>query len=249
MVDPYLYENSDVLKNKLSIKDGTALSDAEADITSAKMMTVDEIKGDFDYAHYKKLHKHIFEDIYDWAGEEREIPISKSEKALGGISVQYAYPNEIGKNAKKAIKKLHDTDWNSLSPDERAEKYAKNIAELWQAHPFREGNTRTTMTFACQFADTHGFPMDRQLFASYSGYTRTALVMSSIGQYSETEHLTKIFKDSMERGARQCEMTEKTKTAEAKAIKLSRYDMAVSDNFAPKSPDISSPDIADSYNK
>lgn len=237
MVDPYLYENSDVLKNKFGIKDGTALSDAEADITSAKMMTVDEIKGDFDYTHYKKLHKHIFGDVYDWAGEEREIPISKSEKALGGMSVQYAYPNEIGKNAKKAIKKLHDTDWNSLSLDERAEKYAENIAELWQAHPFREGNTRTTMTFACQFADAHDFPMDRQLFADNSGFTRNALVMASIGQYSEPEHLTRIFKDSMKRGSKQLEES-KTTTA-AKAVKLSRYDTAVSDSFAPQEADAS----------
>lgn len=237
MIDPYLYENSDVLKNKLGIKDETALSDAEADITAAKMMTVDEIKGDFDYSHYKKLHKHIFGDIYDWAGEEREIPVNKSEKILGGLSVQYAYPNEIEKNTKKAIKKLHDTDWNSLSLDERAEKYAENIAELWQAHPFREGNTRTTMTFACQFADAHGFPMDRQLFADNSGFARNALVMASIGQYSETEHLARMFKDSMERGSKQLEES-KTTTA-AKAVKLSRYDTAVSDSFAPQETDAS----------
>lgn len=203
MRDPYLYDDIDVLKNKLNIKDANKLDAIERDITAARLMTVDSINGKFDYQRYKKIHEVIFGDIYEWAGKERTIPVQKSEKVLNGLSVQYTHPDEIEQEAKKCISKMNDTDWNSLSLDQKANQYAKDVAALWQVHPFREGNTRTTMTFACQFADEHGFPMDRQLLSKHAGYTRNALVMASIGEYSEPEHLAKIFKDSMTRGAEQ----------------------------------------------
>ena len=198
MRDPYLYENVDVLRNKLNIKNQKELDEVERDVTVMKLIDIKNVKGDFGFEHLKKIHEHIFGDIYDWAGKEREIDMHKNEEILGGLSVTYAYPTEIKKLANTAFKKLNNTKWTELSIDERAEQYAKNIAEIWQIHPFREGNTRTTIAFACEFANAHGFPMNKQLFAEHPGFTRNALVMASIGQYSEYQHLTEIFKDSME---------------------------------------------------
>lgn len=199
MHDPYLYEDVDVLRNKLNIKNQKELDEIERDVTVMKLIDVKNVKGNFDFEHLRKIHEHVFGDIYDWAGKEREIDMRKSEEILGGPSVTYAYPTEIKKLANVAFKKLNNTKWTEIPIDERAEQYAKNIAEIWQIHPFREGNTRTTIAFACEFANAHGFPMDKQLFAENPGFTRNALVMASIGQYSEYQHLTRIFKDSMER--------------------------------------------------
>lgn len=201
MYDPYLYENSDVLVNKLNIRDKSELDSIERNITAVKLMQIENIGGNFDFKHLKRMHRFIFGDIYEWAGKEREIPIEKREEVLGGLSVQYAYPNEIKFQADKAISELHQTDWNSLSLSDKSEKFSVIIAALWQVHAFREGNTRTIAAFACEFAKAHGFPMDKQLFAEYSDYTRKAFVMASIGKYSEYQHLSKIFKDSMEQGA------------------------------------------------
>lgn len=201
MYDPYLYENSDVLVNKLNIRNKSELDLIERNVTAAKLMQIGNIDGNFDFEHLKRMHRFIFGDIYEWAGKEREIPIEKREEVLGGLSVQYAYPNEIKFEVDKAISELHKTDWNNLSLSDKSEKFAVVTAALWQVHAFREGNTRTTIAFACEFAKVHGFPMDKQLFAEYSDYTRKALVMASIGKYSEYQHLSKIFKDSMERGA------------------------------------------------
>lgn len=226
MRDPYLYEDVDVLKNKYGIKDKNALQNLESNLIPAKLATADSIKGNFDYNHYKQLNKHIFGDIYEWAGEEREIPVEKPEKVLGGLSVQYTYPSEIESDAKKCIAKLNKTDWNNVPNDKKPEEFAKDIAALWQVHPFREGNTRTAITFACQFADAHGFPMDETIFAEHAGFTRNALVMASLGQYSEPEHLTRIFKDSMERGA--AKQLEKTAVQTEKPnINISRFDKTI----------------------
>lgn len=202
----YCYPNSNVLKNKFDIRDEEKLDKVERDITFLKLSQINEInkifENGFEYGNLKDLHKFIFGNIYAWAGQEREIEIIKNEKVLGGLSVTYSYPTEIKKNAEKCIKKMHKIDWQKLELDEKADIFSKCIAELWQVHPFREGNTRTVITFACEFADKHGFPMDRELLSENAGYTRNALVMASIGQYSEYQHLTRIFADSMERGSK-----------------------------------------------
>lgn len=230
MNDPYLYPNSDVLKNKLGIKDKMQLDNAERDITASKLMQIKDVTGDFNYKHYKDIHKFIFGDIYDWAGKEREIPIQKDEHVLGGMSVQYTYPDKIKKEAQKCITEINSTDWLKMPIDKRAEQYAEQIAALWQVHPFREGNTRTAITFACEFADAHGFPMNKQIFADNPKFTRNALVMASIGEYSEYEHLARIFKDSMEQG-----MSQSIKTTPHKPVKnnTSRYTTIINDTSVP----------------
>lgn len=205
MRDPYLYEDSDVLVNKFNIHNKEELDRIERNVTAIKLMQIENVDGNFDFEHLKKMHRFIFGDIYDWAGKEREIPIEKREEVLGGISVQYAYPSEIKSHVEKAIANLHRTNWNALSLDDKSQKFAIYIAAVWQAHAFREGNTRTTIAFACEFANKHGFPMEKQLFSEHSGYTRKALVMASIGKYSEYEYLSRIFKDSMEQGAEKSE--------------------------------------------
>ena len=234
MRDPYLYEDADVLRNKYDIKDKDELQNLESNLIPAKLATADSVKGNFDYNHYKQLNKHIFGDIYEWAGEEREIPVEKPEKILGGLSVQYAYPSEIESSVEKCIEKLNKTDWDNIPNDQKPEEFAKDIAALWQVHPFREGNTRTVITFACQFADAHGFPMDETIFAKHAGFTRNALVMASLGQYSEPEHLTRIFKDSMERGiAKQLE--KETAQTEKPKINTSRYNEAINTSLTSES--------------
>ena len=204
MHDFYCYPDTNVLINKFNIRDDEKLDEVERNITAVKLSMPNEIEkifeNGFDYDSLKNLHKFIFGDIYAWAGQEREIEVIKHEKVLGGLSVTYSYPTEIKKDVNNCIKKLQKTDWQNLNLNEKSEQFAKNIAELWQAHPFREGNTHTVIAFACEFANKNGFPMERELLSEHAGYTRDALVLASIGKYSEYEHLTKIFADSMERG-------------------------------------------------
>ncbi|GHU81196.1 hypothetical protein FACS1894191_7870 [Clostridia bacterium] len=201
MRDPYLWEDADVLKNLLGIKDADELERAEADITYTAFLDIDTaVKMTFDLPHLLAVHRHIFRDVYEWAGSVRTIPIVKGERVLGGDTVRYAQPDDIEHDSKAVLQKLNQTDWAALGVHETAEAFAKLIAALWQAHPFREGNTRTVITFATQFAEAHGFRMDKTLLKDSAGYARDALVKASDGQYSEYGYLVKIFEDAIRRG-------------------------------------------------
>lgn len=202
MKDIYLYEEVSVLKNLLNIKEEKLLEIAESDITYIKLLDLDNyFIGDlFDYRRLRKIHKIIFEDIYEWAGEERVINIVKGEKVLGGDTVRYSDVNSIEEDVNMVISELNSIQWDTLGIQETAQHFSKLIAKLWQIHPFREGNTRTIITFATQFAETHGFKMNKSLLRENPGYVRGALVKASDGEYSEYHYLINIFKDAIEKG-------------------------------------------------
>ena len=202
MHDPYLYEDAPVLKNLLGIKDAAALEQAEADITYLRLYDVDGVivGRPFDFPRLLAIHKHIFGDIYEWAGKPRVVSIIKGERVLGGDTVRYSQPGKIEQSCAAVFEKLNGTDWASLGILDTAVVFSRLIADLWQCHPFREGNTRTIMTFATQFAEAHGFRMDKTLLNDSAAYVRDALVKASDGQYSEHGYLVKIFEDAIRRG-------------------------------------------------
>jgi len=202
MRDPYLYEDAYVLRNLLGIKDEKLLEQAEADITAFYFSDIDGAIQSmaFDLSRLLAIHKYIFGDIYEWAGTIRTIPMVKGERVLGGDTVRYSQPDDIERDCVSILKKLNDTDWTLLGVHETAEFFTKLIAALWQVHPFREGNTRTVITFATQFAEAHGFRMDKTLLKDSASYVRDALVKASDGQYSEYKYLIKIFEDAIRRG-------------------------------------------------
>lgn len=199
MRDPYLYDDVPVLKNKLNIKDAARLQAAEADITFIKFLSIDKLNQgqelDFDYV--KVLHRHIFEDVYPFAGQTRTVQIYKAEAVLGGDTIRYSHPDNIEGHAVNIIDEMNGIKWRSLSLEDRSMMFSKNIAALWQVHPFREGNTRTTMTFASHFAGRNDFPLDKQLFRENASFVRNALVKASDGMYADYQYLNKIMKDSM----------------------------------------------------
>jgi cell filamentation protein len=202
MRDPYLYEGLAILKNRLGIKDANLLEQAEADITAFNLSDIDGVvkSTSFDLSRLLAIHKYIFGDLYEWAGTIRTIPMVKGERVLGGDTVRYSKPDDIERDCTTVLKKLNDTNWTTLGVHETAETFTKLIAKLWQVHPFREGNTRTVITFATQFAEAHGFRMDKTLLKDCAAYVRDALVKASDGQYSEYVHLVKIIEDAVRRG-------------------------------------------------
>lgn len=196
--DPYLDDNG-VLINLLGLTDEKELDRAEEDISYLKLLNIDSILPEkCDYEHMLAIHKHIFGDIYEWAGRIRIIPIVKGERVLGGDTVRYSHPENIERDAKIVIDDMNAVDWLSLSNRDKAERMTKLIARLWQTHPFREGNTRTIINFMIQLAETKGFKMDVDLFKNNPKYTRNALVKASDGEYSDYQYLVKIIEDSID---------------------------------------------------
>jgi len=202
MRDPYLYEDIDVLKNKLAIHSTEELIEAEANITYLLFLAIDKEfeQMPFDFNRLCAIHHYLFGDIYDWAGKSRSVPMVKGEKVLGGDTVHYSTPDAIEDDAAKVIAALNAIDWTQLSAEEISQQFARLIATLWQVHPFREGNTRTVVTFATQFATAHGFPMDKNLLREHASYVRDTLVKASDGPYLEYKFLREIFKDAILQG-------------------------------------------------
>ena len=80
--DKYCYSDSDVLINLLNIRDPDILSEAEAEFTAERYRTYNPSQNtisDFTFEHLKQLHFHLFQDLYVWAGETRDVDISKGE--------------------------------------------------------------------------------------------------------------------------------------------------------------------------
>ncbi len=179
--DPYLYSGTNILINKLNIYDDENHKEMEAEYTSLRLKQIIEnpIIGDFDFKHLCEVHRWIFQDIYEWAGIPRIINIEKSEHALGGLSIEYEDYKSIEYSISITLDKLTRIKWNELTLDRRALEFSKNMAEAWKIHCFREGNTRTIVTFYCQFAEQKEMYIDRSLFEKHSVYVRNSLVAAS----------------------------------------------------------------------
>lgn len=196
--DIYLQDNSNVLKNKLGITDEAALDTAESMMVRTRMaLLYNSGFSDFSPIGVCKLHKILFGDVYEWAGKYREINIQKRESILAGKSVWYSNWDNIDKDLNSAWDKINAVGWKSLTHEDFAKEIAHLFPLIWQVHPFREGNTRTTVMLIALFVEHYGYYFDYELMASSAGYVRNAFVLSCFGEYSEFEHLEKILIDAI----------------------------------------------------
>jgi len=198
MIDPYLYPDVPVLRNKLDIKVEKTLDLIEAEQSRANMMLLyDQDFSDFSPNGLKQIHKFLFGDIYDWAGNYRTINIQKPERLLGGRSVWYSNDDNIERDLIAAFSAIHEFDWKSCFHEEFVAALTRLFPPIWQVHPFREGNTRTVVMMMTLFVESHGYYFDKDLLAASAGYVRDSLVMASIDQNSEFEHLERILLDAV----------------------------------------------------
>jgi len=204
MKDPYLFPNSEILINIFDERDEKRFAEIEAAYTTFRLRKLcdNPIMGDFGFEHICRIHQFVFQDIFRWAGQPRIINIEKAEVALSGLSIEYSDVSDIAKNAAAVCEKMNNTSWELLHTEEKAVQFSKFMTELWKVHPFREGNTRTIITFCCDFAEIKGFPFNRELFKDNSVYVRRALVAASaifsdLGDLSQPQHLIRIIRDAI----------------------------------------------------
>ena len=209
-MDPYVYDNGTLI-NKLGIKDYDELNKAEADIGFLKLINIDSVKLDyFDEETLKRIHKHIFEDIFDWAGEYRTVPLVKEELVLPGCSIPYSKHTDISKDLKALLTDLNSIAWQNLDVNEISWLFARKLALIWKVHPFRDGNTRTILSFAYLYAKEHGFPFDMETFTNelsrkvdeegrtiYSIRDKFVLACLDEKDYPEIQHLASVFEKAI----------------------------------------------------
>ena len=216
MKDIYVYENTNVLINKLNIRDLKELDKAEGVLVTTNLISVLNnpfpIKSTLDI---KKIHKLLFSDLYDWAGQTRKMNMYKSEPVLDGLSVNYSEYTHIDDDLKKLDNYFKSINWKNLSKKDTIDYIVQLISRLWRIHCFREGNTRTVTTFLYLFMKQINLKVDTKFIGEHAKFFRNALVMASIDQYSEYEHLTEILMDSI---------STKVKTGDYKTIRQYEVD-------------------------
>ena len=182
MKDPYIQENG-TLKNKLGITEYKDLNNAEKDIGFVKLIDIGErFKQKYDIEYIKSIHRHIFEDIFDWAGEFRTVPVYKTEIVIPGLSLEYSAPKDIERDLNVVLGELNNINWVGKNIDEVTSIFTQQLARIWRVHPFRDGNTRTTLAFAENYSREHGFPMDIGILLNH--LTRLVTTKGEVKRYS-----------------------------------------------------------------
>lgn len=152
----YCYKDTNVLINKLNIKDQDKLNKKDSNISAVKMFELRQNKsiGNFDIKHFISIHKYIFEDLYEFAGLFRTENIAK-----GNFS--FAEWNYIEDELNRILKELAEEEYlQNLSKKDLANRLAYYMSELNVLHPFREGNGWTIREFIRQLAYKNNYILD-----------------------------------------------------------------------------------------
>ena len=155
----YCYPESDVLKNKLNIRNREELKQAEEEITALKqyMLMESPIKGRFTKTQLMNIHRFLFEDIYPFAGHIRREQISKGD-------TMFFPPHLISQELDKVFAKLHSEKMLHATDKKRQIEHLSYImSELNVIHPFREGNGRSIRELIRYMALYYGFSLDWSL--------------------------------------------------------------------------------------
>ena len=150
------YEGTICLINKLGIRDEEKLKEFEAAVTFAKAgeYELQPLFDTFDTEHYKGIHRFLFKEIYDWAGEYRTVDVSKKGTA-------FAVATNIPNLMEAAFKRLKEQQYFR---NDNFDTFVQNIADFYQVtnhiHPFREGNGRTQRLFIAQLIRHAGYTIN-----------------------------------------------------------------------------------------
>ncbi len=149
----YCFPGTTILKNRLDLKDAAELAAFEAEISSQRA-TEPLPEGQLDAAHYKAIHHHLFQDVYDWAGEIRKIRIGKDGN-------WFCFPEHIDSQMQALFSWLAEENYlRGLDAQQFAARAAHFLAEMNAIHPFREGNGRAQLSFLVMLAEQAGHPLD-----------------------------------------------------------------------------------------
>ncbi len=191
------YPDSDVLINKYNIREKELLEKFEIQKVFVKLLGLDvkptRIAYTYDVEHMVSIHKYLFGDIYEWAGTFRRENLYKSERVLSGGSAEYADYHEIRERLEKLLKEYANMDMGGAA--KKGDEVSDFLLALWSIHPFREGNTRTCITFLWHYLKGKGVDFQVAVLGNNPMYVRDALVMAN---YDQKEYLRRIISDALQ---------------------------------------------------
>lgn len=179
-------EDDGVLRNKLGIKDQESLSKAERMITSYKLVKLylDPGEQTFDVKHYLSIHKFLFEDIYNFAGEIRTENIAKR--------IPFCVPDFIFSELTRVLKNARDNVYKIDSRDKLLRFIVELYAEVDIIHPFREGNGRVErefirqlMEYICKVNYLENYYLDYSLITDRNAYIDAVVKADALLDYND----------------------------------------------------------------
>jgi fido (protein-threonine AMPylation protein) len=171
----------------------------EADKVSTRIAEIlSENTFSFSPVEYINIHKQLFEGVFDHAGKIRDYNISKKEWVLKGESVLYAGAKNILSTLDYDFNQETLFNYKKITLLDSIKHIAKFVSDIWQIHPFGEGNTRTTAVFTIKYLRNLGFNVNNDAFAKHSWYFRNALVRANYnnlqkGIFATNEYLELFF--------------------------------------------------------
>ena len=162
-------KNNDINHNEL-----------ECDLVSTRIVELlqeDNFELSVDYLKY--VHKYLFQDVYEFAGEFRKVDFSKHERILNNDSVAYGDHKLLEQSLDYDITLEKNKNYKEMNIVDVINNITDFSSRVWQIHPFREGNTRTTALFIEKYLVSLGYSVDNTLFKDKSVYFRNALVRSN----------------------------------------------------------------------
>ncbi len=182
------YEGTTCLINKFDIKDENVLKDLETTVTFGKITeySLNPLFNTYDVTHYKAIHKFLFEDIYDWAGEYRTVDMSKK-------GTSFAKAENIDDLMSKCFDRLKRNNFfKGFIFDEFIDSIADFYCNTNMIHPFREGNGRTQRVFLSQLINLNGYCIN---FADID--TDELMIATIQAANGVTDYLKEIFKNTV----------------------------------------------------
>lgn len=173
----------------------------EADKVSARIEELlTEKSFSFTPEYLARIHRHLFQGIYKFAGRYRDYDITKREWVLEGDTILYASASMISETLNYDFSQEKQVKYVALDIDKAIDHFAKFISGIWQIHPFGEGNTRTTAVFAMKYLQSFGFEVKNDMFKDHSWYFRNALVRANYNNYPKkvsatNEYLVRFFRN------------------------------------------------------
>lgn len=152
----YFWPGTEVLRNKLDLRDGVQLAEAEALLTRARMEQGVPITP-ITPAGFCAIHRHVFQDLYHWAGKYRKANMRRPDNGAFFCKVEF-----IAQNMELACERLRAlTSDDDSSAQAFAAAIVAPLADLNAIHPFREGNGRVLRIFITQLSERHGMTFDQ----------------------------------------------------------------------------------------
>lgn len=164
-------------KTNRTLKDNDTAECDKASANIKKILSTNTFA--FNTNGFISTHRRIFEGVFKHAGELRKFDITKKEWVLRGDTVNYLNWEDLKRAIDYDLQQEREFSYKGLSEEDKIRHICRFVSSLWQIHPFREGNTRTTAVFTIQYLRSMKFGVTNDQFKSHSWYFRNALVRAN----------------------------------------------------------------------